>query len=149
MAIPGTILKIRHYSMALTFMSVCICVYELLRYSLTFGPLPANHNYVLVWTIFMSIGSLIGLGGAFMLQHSMLLAGSLFFCCLMAPVTPNMIVLTQGDQSEYFIMLTLFQFVVGALLVLLYAHLSEELSVREALRGQPTQLGNLRSNAAS
>ena len=51
----------------------------------------------------------------------------------MAPATPNMIVLTQGDDYLYFIALTIFFFAAGTLQVSLYGYLSEELSARKYL----------------
>ena len=59
----------------------------------------------------------------------------------MAPATPNMIVLTQGDQYEYFVGLTLFYFLTGTYMVFLFGNLAEELSARAYLSGQPNQLG--------
>ena len=67
----------------------------------------------MVWVLVSLIGSLVGCLGAFTLNKGALLASSLIFCCAMAPVTPNMIVLTQGTQYLYFIALTLFTFLVG------------------------------------
>ena len=94
MAIPGTILQLRNYSMTFTFAALVVSIYELMRYSLVIGPLPEGDKWVLIWVITCVTGSLIGTMGTFMLHKNMILASSLLFCCAMAPITPNMIVLT-------------------------------------------------------
>ena len=143
LAIPGTIVTLRHHSMYLSAIALILSVYELLRYSLQFGPLPEGESYVLMWVLILVGGGLINTLGAFMLHKGLILAGALLFCCVMAPATPNMIVLSQGDEYLYFLFTTLFFFAAGTLQVFLYCHLSEELSAREYLSGQPAQLGNL------
>ena len=142
MAIPGTIIRLRHYCMALNVVAVVISIYEILRYSVPFGPLPQGELYVLLWNIGIVSGSIVSLVGSFLLNKGLILAGCLLLCCVMAPITPNMIVLTQGDQYEYFIGLTLFYFLAGMLMCFLFANLAEELQAREALNGQPNQLGS-------
>ena len=97
MAVPGLIITLRNIAMPLTFITLAISIYEVLRFSLAFGPLPVGDAYVLVWVLLCLFGSIIGCVGTFTLHKGALLAASLIFCCAMAPVTPNMIVLTQGD----------------------------------------------------
>ena len=101
--------------MPLTLITFAVSLYELARYSFQFGPLPAGDTYVLIWVLVSLIGSLVGCVGAFALNKGALLASSLLFCCAIAPVTPNMIVLTQGTQYLYFVALTLFIFLVGGI----------------------------------
>ena len=76
----------------------------------------------------------------------MLIASAILFCCAMAPATPSIIVLTQGDQYQYFIALTIFYIIAGGLNVALFSDLTEELAAREYLSGQPSMLGQV-SNA--
>ena len=96
-------------------LTLAISIYEMFRYSLVFGPLPEKDTSVLIWVIVCLIGSITGCVGTFALNTKALLASAFIFCLCMAPVTPNMIVLTQGDQYLYFIALTFFMFIVGGL----------------------------------
>jgi len=84
--------------MALSTIALFISIYELIRYAMQSGPLPEGDPQVLLWVMLICGGSLIGTMGTYMLQKGMLMASSLIFCCAMAPATPNMIVLSQGDQ---------------------------------------------------
>lgn len=131
--------------MALNAVAVAISIYEILRYLVPFGPLPEGELYVLLWNIGIVTGSIVSLIGSFLLNKGLILAGCLLLCCVMAPITPNMIVLSQGEQYEYFIGLTLFYFLAGMLMCFLFAHLAEEIQAREALNGQPNQLGTFPS----
>ena len=63
--------------------------------------------------------------------------------CLVAPVTPNMIVLTQGDQYLYFSALSVFLFIAGGLMIALFSNLQDEMSARSYLSGQPSLLGHI------
>lgn len=67
LAIPGTIVSLRHYSMVFSAIAFVFAFYELLRYSLQFGPLPSGESYVLMWVILIFAGGLINTLGAFML----------------------------------------------------------------------------------
>ena len=113
--------------MALNVVAVVISIYEILRYSVPFGPLPEGELYVLLWNIGIVTGSLVSLIGSFLLNKGLILAGCLLFCCVMAPITPNMIVLSQGYQYEYFVALTLFYFLAGTLMVFLFTIISNVL----------------------
>ena len=135
MAVPGTIIKLRHVTMPLTFATLVVSIYESFRYGMGFGPLPVGDSYVLVWVLLCLLGSITGCVGTFALNKGALLAASLIFCCAMAPVTPNMIVLSQGDQYQSFIALTIFMFIVGGLMVALFSELAEEMAAREYLNG--------------
>jgi hypothetical protein len=94
LAIPGTIIKLRNYAMFLTTMATFVSLFEVFRFSLKIGPLPSSDPQVLVWVLLCLAGSLTGTLGTFMLHKGMILAASLLFCCVLAPVTPNMIVIT-------------------------------------------------------
>lgn len=146
MTIPGQIIKLRNWGMTLTVASLGVSLYEVMRYSLEFGPLPVGDSQVLAWVVLCLIGSLLGTVGTFIMHKGLLLAASLAFCCAMAPATPNMIVLSEGDQCEYFIGLALFMFLVGGVEIALYASLSDELNTRENLMGQPSMLGDRAAN---
>jgi len=127
LAIPGTILKLRNYAMVFTLAATFVSIYEAMRFSFKFGPLPESDPQVLMWVLLCLAGSLIGTIGTFLLHKGMLLAAALIFCCGLAPVTPNMIVLTQGDQYQYFIGLTIFWLALGGLEISLFTHLADEM----------------------
>ena len=137
MAIPGTIIRLRHYGILFTLVTLVVSVYETVRYGCSFGPLPKNDSFVLTWVLLCLLTSIIGTLGTFTLHKGLILAASILFCCAVAPSTPNMIVLTQGDEYQYFIGLTIFMLIAGAVEIALYGNLVEEMNVREALKLRP------------
>ena len=150
MQIPGTVIRQRHWGMAFTFISTVIAFYELIRYSMDLFPISDadKSEFLLGWVILNLVGSLVGMAGTFMLHKGLILAASLLFCCAMAPATPNMIVLTQGEEYLYFIGLTVFMLVVGGLEITLFSNLTDELDARVALATQPSSLGSIASHDA-
>ena len=134
MAIPGNIIRLRHWGMIFTFITLGVSIFELIRYATEAGPLPRDNSYVFMWVLSMVLGSLVGVFGTFTLHKGMILAASIIYCCALAPITPNMIVLSQGVEYQYFIAFTIFMFLVGGIEIALYGNLTEELNIREAKR---------------
>ena len=58
-------------------------------------------------------------------------------------MTPSLIELSNGEQWEYFVALTIFLFILGGLQVLLFVAVNHEISLREILSGQPPVLGSI------
>ena len=108
-------LNVRNQAIVLSFIAMCLSMFELMRYVFGFGSLPEGDPIVLTWVITSCIGSTIGIMGSFMLQKNLLLLASLVFCCALAPATSNIITLSYGSESQYFIGLTLFMYVIGGL----------------------------------
>ena len=96
--IEGIVKKLRYVAMPVTFIALGLSLFEMFRYSLVFGPLPEGNSYVLVWVLFCLLGSITGCIGTYTVNKAALLAGCLLFCAALAPVTPCMIVLTNGVQ---------------------------------------------------
>ena len=96
--IEGIVKKLRYVAMPVTFIALGLSLFEMFRYSLVFGPLPEGNSYVLVWVFFCLLGSITGCIGTYAVNKAALLAGCLLFCAALAPVTPCMIVLTNGEQ---------------------------------------------------
>ena len=111
--LPAPLNCMRHLVIVLAFVAFIFGFYELMRYCLEFGSLPSDKNYVLLWAILILAGGVISTIGALTLHRGVILSAALVFLCLMGPATPNMIVMSQGEEFVYFIYLTIFYFVAG------------------------------------
>ena len=134
-AIPGTIVRLRNYAMVFTFASTLVSIFEAVRFFAKIGPLPETNLFVLLWLILVITGSLIATVGTFLLQKTLILLAAILLCCGVAPVTPNMIVLSQGVHSEYYVILSIFWMALGFLEIFIFTHLATELRSREVLSG--------------
>ena len=84
--------------MPVTSIAFGLSIYEMVRWIWAIGPLPEANNYVIVWALFFLIASIIGGVGSYVMSKGVLLAGCLIFCAALAPVTPCLVVLTNGVQ---------------------------------------------------
>ena len=96
-AITGIINKLRHILMPFIVLSLGMSIVELIKFILARGSIPEHDTQALIWIVICLAGSVSGFLGTFMLRKGFLLAASILFCCLMAPLTPNMIFLTNGE----------------------------------------------------
>ena len=134
--IPTTINRLRHCSIVMSMAALGVFIYEVYRFAAKDGPHTGgkHYNFIGIWSVVSLLGSLIAMIGSFVLSKGMLLAGALIFCCAMAPATPNMIVLSAGEEYQYWICLTIFVLVTGFILSFLFMHLNKELDTREYLQ---------------
>ena len=94
-----------------------VYIFELYRFAAKSGPHTLGNHYAFIgiWSVVSVVGSLIATIGSLALKKGMILAGALVFCCAMAPATPNMIVLSDAEEYEYWICLTIFVMLTGLL----------------------------------
>ena len=68
MAIPGQIIRLRNTGMIVTTIALLVSFYEMLRYTMEFGPLPAGDKWVCMWMITCLVASVVGVYGTFSLK---------------------------------------------------------------------------------
>ena len=128
--IPGLTLRLRNFAFLMTLAALIISSWETYRYAMKQGPL-AESPWTISWVIIMLIGSITGLLGATLLQKHMILISSLVFCCIMGPLTPNMIVESGGVDTWHFITVAILWVVIGGTLAALFCQVESELTTRE------------------
>ena len=135
--IPTIVNRLRHCSILMTTIALGVYIFELYRFAAKSGPHTGGNHYefIGIWSVVSLLGCLVATIGSFALSKGMLLAGALIFCCAVAPATPNMIVLSAGEEYQYWICLTIFVLVTGLLQSFLFIYLNQELNVRESLKG--------------
>ena len=127
----------------LVIVSLSISIFEVVRVAVDGDPFIKGTNYVIEWVSLCLLGSILGVYSSLTLKKGAILAAALVFGCLMGPITPNMIVLSDGAQTVYFVTLALFQLSVAGMQLALFAKLVAELNQRDSLRGQAPILGDM------
>ena len=123
--IPTLVSRLRNGSIFMTSIALGVYIFELYRFAAKSGPHTGGNHYAFIgiWSVVSVLGSLIATIGSLALRKGMILAGALIFCCAVAPATPNMIVLSAGEEYQYWICLTVFVMLTGFLLAFLFIYL--------------------------
>ena len=103
-----------------------VFIFEVYRFAAKSGPHTGGNRYhfIGIWSVVSLLGSLVATIGTITLSKGMLLASALIFCCAVVPATPNMIVLSAGEEYQYWICLTIFVLVAGLIQSLLFIYLN-------------------------
>ena len=120
----------------MSLIAIGVFIFEVYRFSAKSGPHTGGKHYhnIGIWSIVSLLASLIATIGSLVLSKGMILASALTLCCAVAPATPNMIVLSAGEEYQYWICLTVFVMVAGLIQSLLFMFLNQELDMRESLK---------------
>ena len=80
-----------------------VFIFEVYRFAAKSGPHTGGNRYhfIGIWSVVSLLGSLVATIGTIALSKGMLLTSALIFCCAVAPATPNMIVLSAGEEYQY------------------------------------------------
>ena len=129
--IPSPTLSTRNYAILLSLIALGISSFEVYQFAAGIGPV-AESPWTIWWVIAMLTGSLISVVATILLQIHLLLIGAIILGCVTAPLTPNMIVESQGELLWYFIGISIFWIVVGGIQATLFCSIESELRTREA-----------------
>ena len=135
-ALPKPLIRQRKFATVMSLIMLAVSIWELLRFFLEIGALSNSEPEVLVWVILSLLSSLIGITGALILEKWIILLSAIVSCFAVAPMVPRMIILTQGDECPYFVILIILWMVFGMFQSALYGLLNEELKERSRTQVQ-------------